>query len=188
MNVGQVSAWVEQNKVAVIGVAGAGAIALGLRARKGKGDVGGGGGTVAMDTTALAAGPAIAGTVPYNSSSTDAYNSLMPAIQKLYEMQETANTPAPLPDFSPGLYQMAGGDGIYELRSDGTLDWLTKWEWDAMRGEDGKYPAVEKAAADSRLWDAQLVGDGNKDWAPSWYTLHPGETPGPAPLPPQKLK
>jgi hypothetical protein len=98
VNSAQLSAWVAQNKVAVLGVAGAGAVGLGLQARKKKaaGDTGG----IAKDT-ALTSGAAVAGTVPYDSSASDAYNALMPAIQHLYDLydqqQGDTGTPIPLP-------------------------------------------------------------------------------------------
>lgn len=170
MNAAQLQAWAEQNKKPLLGVAGAVVLVLGLRARKK---------SAAGTTAATSSGGAIVGagsgtsaavqSLPYNSSASDAYNSLMPAIEQLYSMQEKANsTPTPVPDFAPGIYQQAGGDAVYQLRSDNTLDWLTQGEWDAMAAANkGVYPTATLATKDSRLWDSQLVGDGSKNWQPT---------------------
>lgn len=182
MNLDQAQAWVAQNKVVVLGAAGVGAIALGLRSRSAKnaGDTGGGagGGGVAYDTagmaTAFSSAPAIAGTAPYNSSASDAYNALEPLISKLYEQQEAANKPIPVPEqpkFGNGYYRVTGSPTIYHVDDQGNRDWLSWTEANALgfsKDNNGNTQglSLNLASKDDVRWKGtKLVGtDGTPHW------------------------
>lgn len=175
MNVAQMTAWVEKNKVPVLGVAGAGVVALGLRAKNAKkGDAGRApAAATAIDTAGASAyggGQAIAGTVPYNSSSSDAYNSLMPAIERLYDLQAEKgdNSPIPVPTFDPGYYRVTGAPTIYRVDDQGNRDWLSWTEATALGFSVDNNNGLNLASKDDVRWkQTKLIGE---DGTPSWDT------------------
>lgn len=96
MNTAQLSAWVHQNQkpLAVAGAVVVGGLGL-MKARASKAAAAGGAGGAAPLGTAFAAGPAVAGTVPYDSTASDVYNALE---SQLTDLQNTlAAPPIPVP-------------------------------------------------------------------------------------------
>jgi len=149
VNAGQLPAWFEANKKPVLGVAAAGVAGLALmRARKRTaGATAGGLSSPAVDT-ALATGPAIAGTVPYDSSAIDGYNDLQNQIYKLTDQQQQ-QSPVPVPEYKPGFYQNLGSGRIYQLDASGNADWLSPSEFKSLGGNAKN---VTKVAKDNTFW------------------------------------
>lgn len=145
MNLGQLQAYVEQHKPAVLGVAAAGVTGLALLQRRKRS-----GGAGATGTTKQPAGtiPAAA-VVPsqqtgstYDSSAFDVYNAMSGQLAKLSEqVQQTSDgsgsgitsAPAPVastllaPTYSGNYFGM--GSGIGEIESDGSLFVFTQPQW-----------------------------------------------------------
>jgi hypothetical protein len=84
---------------------------------------------------------------------------------------------APPPAVAPGFYQ--GGNAVYQVYADGSADWLTGAEYNAL----GK-PATIKITADSPIWSQlHLIGNKNPNVASGFGYQAPAAVPKPAPAP-----
>jgi hypothetical protein len=192
MDLGNLGATFEANKVPILATAAAGVVGFALwNKRKNAG------GSAPADASAGGQTAGMTGGA-YDSSASDLYGAIQPQLESLgtqvSSLQDKlgsvpvakppAATPAKPPAYKAGYYKAAGTDLTYYYNGS-TLDWLSKAEGHALGvNATGKNAAqVKLLPVDATLWNSKYVGTG-----PQVTKLPSNLTPKPAPKPAPKKK